>query len=221
MDELNKLCTTAAYFESVVLPSVWTETEIYMENAFTDRMGEMVSNAANTCVEFVKNLIARLKDFFAKVKIQIAEMRKKKDKEYLDHLRSDHVYRTSVNEIVKKHQRYIKEMARILDSYVMKRMSDNVAVTRSNMITEDMLAYVNAMLSRLPGLTSFDIAILLEDTYMVMESTTVAFEEKVSKYLEKRRISDEQKNTILQIAQFPASFAVNMVKRSSATGELV
>lgn len=221
MNELNKLCTTAAYFESVVLPSVWAEAETYMENAFTDKMGDMLSAATNACAEFVKNLIARLKDFFAKVKLQIREMRKQKDKDYLDKLRNDHVYRTSLNEIIKKHQRYIKEMARILDAYVSKRMPDNVAVTRANMITEDMLTYVNTMLSRLPGLSPFDIAILLEDTYTVMESTTVAFEEKVSKYLEKRRISEDQKNVILQLAQFPASFAVSMVKRSSATGDLI
>ena len=221
MEELNKLGTTAAYFESVVLPSVWEEADSYMESEFMDRLSNFATAATNSCVEFVKNLIARLKEFFAKVRFQISEMRKRKDSEYLDRLRNDHVYKSSVNEIVKKHQRYIKEMARILDAYVSKRMSDNVAVTRANMVTEDMLTYVNTMLSRLPGLSPFDIAILLEDTYSVMESTTVAFEEKVSKYLEKRRIIEDQKNVILQIAEFPASMAVTMVKRSSATGELV
>lgn len=221
MEELNKLGMTAAYFESVVLPSVWEEADSYMESEFMDRLSNFATTATNSCVEFVKNLIARLKEFFAKVRFQISEMRKRKDVEYLDRLRSDHVYRSSVNEIVKKHQRYIKEMARILDSYVSKRMSDNVAITRANMVTEDTISYINTMLGRLPGLSPFDSAILLEDTCAVMESTTIAFEEKINKYLEKRRITEDQKNTILQLAEFPASFAINMVKRQAATGNLV
>ena len=221
MEELNKLGMTAAYFESVVLPSVWVQADSYMENAATDRFGAMVSNAADHCKEFIKNLIARVKEFFAKVRFQIAEMRKRKDADYLNTLRNDHVYKSSVTEIVKKHQRYMKEMARILDAYVSRKMSDNVSVTRANMVTEDMLNYCNTMYSRMRGLSPFDIAILLEDTYTIMESTTVAFEEKVSKYLEKRRIGEDQKNVILQIAEYPASMAVNLVKRGSATGDMV